>query len=112
MALSRAENMRALFLESFNAPFTLREIRRPKPSIGEVLVRIMASGVNPLDIKIRSGQAEHAQVQLAAVLGMDLAGVVEEVGANVTVFKRLIRVRGRPVEDRPGRVIGLTLYCV
>jgi len=87
VALSRPENMRALFLESFNAPFTLTEVARPQPSSREVLVRIMASGVNPLDIKIRSGQAEHAQVQLPAVLGIDLAGVVQDVGANVNVFK-------------------------
>ncbi len=79
--------MRALLLESYNAPFTLTEIPRPVPSMGHVLVRIMASGVNPLDTKIRSGSAGHAQVTLPAVLGMDLAGVVEEVAPDVTAFK-------------------------
>src|SRR5215813_1832209 len=79
--------MRALLLENYNAPFTLKDIPRPMPSAGQVLVRIMASGVNPLDTKIRAGAAAHARVTLPAVLGMDLAGVVEEVGTGVTAFK-------------------------
>jgi NADPH:quinone reductase-like Zn-dependent oxidoreductase len=45
-----------------------------------VLVRIHASGVNPLDTKIRAGKAEHAKQPLPAVLGLDMAGTVEEVG--------------------------------
>jgi NADPH:quinone reductase len=80
--------MRALFLESYDAPFTLAEVPRPEPDCGEVLVRIMASGVNPLDTKIRAGLAAHAQVKLPAVLGIDLAGVVEDVGIGVTAFKQ------------------------
>jgi NADPH:quinone reductase-like Zn-dependent oxidoreductase len=48
-----------------------------------VLVRIKASGVNPLDGKIRSGQAGHARQPLPAVLGMDLAGTVEALGEGV-----------------------------
>jgi NADPH:quinone reductase len=52
-----------------------------------VLVRIRASGVNPLDTKIRAGKAAHAKQRLPAVLGLDMAGVVEEVGAAVTAFR-------------------------
>jgi NADPH:quinone reductase-like Zn-dependent oxidoreductase len=48
------------------------------------LVRIKASGVNPLDAKIRSGQAAHARQPLPAVLGMDLAGTVEALGEGVS----------------------------
>ena len=59
----------------------------PAIGAGQVLVRIKASGVNPLDTKIRSGKAEHARVALPAILGMDLAGVVEAVGPWVTAFK-------------------------
>jgi NADPH2:quinone reductase len=79
--------MRALLLESYNAPFTLTDIPRPVPSRDHVLVRIKASGVNPLDTKIRAGNGAHAQVTLPAVLGIDLAGVVEEVAPDVTAFK-------------------------
>ena len=50
-------------------------------------MRIRASGVNPLDTKIRAGKAAHAKQRLPAVLGLDMAGVVEEVGAAVTAFR-------------------------
>jgi NADPH:quinone reductase-like Zn-dependent oxidoreductase len=86
-AMPSQKKMRALFLENYNAPFILREVPRPEPDPSQVLVRIAASGVNPLDTKIRAGLAEHAKVKLPAVLGIDLAGVVEEVGTGVTAFK-------------------------
>jgi NADPH2:quinone reductase len=82
------ETMQALLLENYGAPFRLVDIARPEPAAGQVLVRIRASGVNPLDTKIRAGQAAHARHPLPAILGMDLAGVVEEVGAGVTDFRR------------------------
>jgi NADPH:quinone reductase-like Zn-dependent oxidoreductase len=66
----------------------------PVAKAGEVLVRIHASGVNPLDTKIRAGQAAHAKQPLPAVLGLDMAGVVEEVGAGVTTFQRGDQVFG------------------
>ncbi|MGW3242455.1 zinc-dependent alcohol dehydrogenase family protein [Streptomyces sp. NPDC001070] len=78
--------MRAMVLEQFGTPLTLGEIRTPSPGPGQVLVRVAASGVNPLDTKIRAGKAAHARTRLPAVLGLDLAGVVEEVGADVTGF--------------------------
>ncbi|MFD8649479.1 alcohol dehydrogenase catalytic domain-containing protein, partial [Streptomyces mirabilis] len=75
--------MRAAILEQFGAPLILKDLPRPAPDPGEVLVKIAASGVNPLDIKIRAGKAAHARTVLPAVLGLDLAGVVEQVGADV-----------------------------
>jgi NADPH:quinone reductase-like Zn-dependent oxidoreductase len=59
-----------------------------------VLVRVEASGVNPLDVKIRQGRAAHAKQKLPAILGMDLAGVVEEVGPGTTGFQRGDEVYG------------------
>jgi NADPH2:quinone reductase len=53
----------------------------------QVRVRIHASAVNPLDTKIRAGKGGHAQQPLPAVLGVDMAGVVEEAGPAVTAFK-------------------------
>lgn len=47
----------------------------------------MASGVNPLDTKIRRGEAAHAKMRPPAVLGIDMAGVVEAVGAGVDSFR-------------------------
>jgi len=78
--------MRAAVLEEYNSPLRVKEISRPKAGAGQVLVRIKASGVNPLDTKIRTGNGGHAKQSLPAVLGMDLAGVVEEVGQGVTGF--------------------------
>ena len=69
--------MKALVLNGFNTPFELKEIEKPVAQKGEVLVKIMASGVNPLDLKIKSGQAAHAQPKMpGAILGIDMAGVV------------------------------------
>jgi NADPH:quinone reductase len=82
-----SSTMQALVLELHNAPFTLKEVTRPTAHAGQVLVRIKASGVNPLDTKIRTGNAPHARVTLPAILGMDLSGIVEAVGPEVTVFK-------------------------
>jgi len=80
-------SMRALVLEATNAPFISRQIPRPVAGPGQVLVEIAASGVNPLDTKIRSGSAAHAKHPLPAVLGMDLAGVVRGIGAGVERFR-------------------------
>jgi NADPH2:quinone reductase len=59
---------------------------RPEPAAGHVLIRIHASGLNPLDAKIRAGKAAQARHPLPAVLGLDMAGVVEQVGPGVTSF--------------------------
>jgi NADPH:quinone reductase-like Zn-dependent oxidoreductase len=76
--------MRALIVDVANGPLRLLSIPRPAPGPGQVLVRINASGVNPLDGKIRSGQAAHARQPLPAVLGMDLAGTIEALGEGVS----------------------------
>ena len=78
--------MRAYIVEHAAGPFTQVDLPRPEPAVGQALVRVRASGVNPLDTKIRAGKAAHAQQPLPAVLGLDMAGVVEEVGAGVTTF--------------------------
>ena len=79
--------MKALVLENYNTPFELKEIPTPVAGRGEVLVKIHASGVNPLDLKIMAGQAGHAQTKLPAILGIDLAGEVVATGEGVTRFK-------------------------
>lgn len=79
--------MTAAFVEMTGGPFVLHEIARPEPAQGEVLVRIAVSGTNPLDAKIRAGEAPHASHALPAVLGMDLAGIVAAVGPGVADFR-------------------------
>ncbi|MFC1431670.1 zinc-dependent alcohol dehydrogenase family protein [Streptacidiphilus sp. N1-3] len=78
--------MRALVLQEFGTPLEPAEIPTPEAGPGQVLVRIRASGVNPLDTKIRAGKAAHAERRLPAVLGLDLAGTVAAVGAGVERF--------------------------
>ena len=77
----------ALVLHHHNGPLDWMKISRPRPAAGEVLVRIAASGLNPLDTKIRAGAAAHAKHLLPLVLGIDMAGVVEQVGSGVKDFK-------------------------
>lgn len=80
--------MKALVLNEINTPFIVQEMPGPVAAKGEVLVKIMASGINPLDLKIKSGQAAHAGVKLpGAVLGIDMSGVVAAVGEGVNRFK-------------------------
>ncbi|MFF4622197.1 zinc-dependent alcohol dehydrogenase family protein [Nonomuraea jabiensis] len=78
--------MRAVVLREFGTPLVLSDIDKPGAGPGQVLVKVKASGVNPLDTKIQAGKAAHAESKLPAVLGLDLAGVVEEVGTGVTGF--------------------------
>jgi NADPH:quinone reductase len=82
-----AREMQVLILDREKAPFRRSTVQRPVPGKGQVLVRVKASGVNPLDIKISNGAAPHARHPFPAILGMDLAGIVDEVGPGVSSFK-------------------------
>src|SRR5262249_22203205 len=80
--------MKVAILESHGTPLRLTHVLRPQPARGEVLVRIAASGVNPLDIKIFDGAAAHARHAPPAILGIDMAGTVEAVGTGVTRYRQ------------------------
>ena len=84
--MTRQSTMRAAILETHNAPLRLSTVSTPEVGPREVLVRVRASGVNPLDTKIHAGAAAHARHPLPAILGIDLAGVVEQTGRDVTRF--------------------------
>lgn len=74
--------MRAVVLERFGGPehFRWADRPRPEPRAGEVRIRIRAISVNPVDCKMRQGRIP---VELPAVLGRDVAGVVDAVGEGV-----------------------------
>jgi NADPH2:quinone reductase len=59
--------MQAAILDGLKLPFRVKSVERPKPASGQVLVRITASGVIPLDLKIRAGEAAHARRPLPAI---------------------------------------------
>lgn len=74
----------------------LEQIPQMEPQAGEVLVRVHAAGVNPVDWKIRSGMMKAFRpVTFPYVPGADLAGVVEKVGPGVTTFQPGQAVFGR-----------------
>jgi NADPH:quinone reductase len=80
--------MRALVLDDYQTSrFRSAQIDTPVPRKGEVLIRIKAVGVNPIDYKIRKGVAPYAMPNLPAVLGTDLSGVVEALGDGVGDFR-------------------------
>ncbi len=83
---SNTSTMTAVLLTACGAPLQTASVDRPVAGAGQVLVRIRAAGLNPLDAKIRAGKAGHAQAQLPAVLGIDMAGVVEAIGDGVSGF--------------------------
>jgi len=86
--------MEAYIVEESGGNFRKTDLPRPPLRPNHVLVRMKASGVNPLDTKIREGKASHATQPLPAVLGVDMAGIVEEVGPGVTAFSRGDEVYG------------------
>ena len=79
--------MEAYVVEEPGGRFRKTDLPRPAFKPQQVVIRIKASGVNPLDTKIRAGEAAHAKQPLPAVLGVDMAGIVEEVGPEVTDFR-------------------------
>src|SRR5262249_760340 len=85
--------MRAIRVSEFGGPEVLRleEVPNPRPDAGQVLVRIKAAGVNPVDSYIRSGLYPR-KPSLPYTPGTDAGGIVEAVGANVKRFKAGDRV--------------------
>lgn len=80
--------MRAMVIRGFGGTevFEQREVPKPVPEPKQVLVRILATSVNPLDYQTRRGDYK-AFVRLPAIIGSDVSGVVEDVGGAVTDFK-------------------------
>jgi len=78
--------MRAQVLTAFGGPenFGLTEVETPRAGAGQVLIRIAATSVNPIDTKIRAGLP--VGPALPAILGADVAGVVEAIGPGVDGF--------------------------
>lgn len=97
--------MRAFVLTKYGGPEAaeLREVPQPRPGLQEVLVRVHAAGLNPVDFKIRQGMLKVIQrYPLPVVMGNDLAGVVEVRGESVTRFVEGDRVFARVATDSLG----------
>jgi NADPH:quinone reductase-like Zn-dependent oxidoreductase len=95
--------MRAVSQDKFGDPHVLHTVDVPKPTLlpSEVLVRVHAAGVNPVDAMVRSG-AFPMLGQPPFILGWDISGVVEEVVPGVTRFEVGDEVYGMPFFPRAG----------
>src|SRR5688572_15565878 len=85
-----AATMKAVVLHEYGAPELLKyeDAPRPEPKENELLVRVIACGVNPADPLVISGRAaKEFGTRLPLIPGYDVAGVVEKTGAKVTKFK-------------------------
>jgi NADPH:quinone reductase-like Zn-dependent oxidoreductase len=81
--------MKAILLHEYGDPDKLKyeDVPEPVPDEGEILVRLAATSINPIDYKIRSGAAAaRFPVEFPAILGRDIAGVVRALGPGVTGF--------------------------
>jgi NADPH:quinone reductase-like Zn-dependent oxidoreductase len=81
--------MKAVVLHKYGHPSELKyeDAPDPAPGEGEVLVRVAAASINPIDWKMRSGEArERFPVEFPCILGRDVSGTVRAVGAGVTEF--------------------------
>ena len=92
--------MKAVRIHAFGGPevLQLEDVARPVPAADEILVKVYASGVNPADWVVREGGNDvlRPYLQLPLTLGWDAAGVVEEVGSEVTGFQKGDAVYGQP----------------
>jgi NADPH2:quinone reductase len=96
--------MKAMVLKSFGGPesFELCDVPKPVPQAGQVLVRVHATSINPLDYQIRRGDYPDL-VPLPAITGHDVSGVVEAVGPGVMAFAAGDEVWYTPqIFDGPG----------
>src|SRR3569832_1519837 len=94
LTLARAETsaptMHALVIHSFGGPEVLKneEVPRPEPNDEQVLVRVVAAALNPVDTAVRQGYMRgRTGEKFSMIIGYDIAGVVEKACAKVTKLK-------------------------
>jgi len=88
--LERGKRMKAVVVEHLGESGSLEEIPGPRPAANEILVRVVAAGVNPIDWKLR----ERAGQRFPFVLGQDFAGIVSATGNRVTKYREGERIFG------------------
>src|SRR5258705_13244750 len=97
--------MKAAAVRKYRAPLELMDLPRPQPGPYDLLVRVRAASVNPIDFKIRDGGVKVLiKFSFPLILGNDIAGDVEAVGSSVTRFRPGDAVYARLDKDRIGGV--------
>jgi len=97
--------MKAIQIHEFGGPEVLKceEAPKPSPASDEVVIKVYASGVNPVDCKIRAGFAQKKfPVHFPLIPGWDVSGEIEEVGSDILNFKKGDEVYSRPDPTRNG----------
>ncbi|NEM92300.1 NADP-dependent oxidoreductase [Galbitalea soli] len=95
--------MKAIVVPQYKKPAVPTDRPEPRPGAGEVLVAVAASGMNPLDEKVRLGEFRQVLPYRAPfILGHDLAGTVVELGPGVTAFSLGDVVYSRPRDGAVG----------
>jgi NADPH:quinone reductase-like Zn-dependent oxidoreductase len=96
--------MKAVEIYHYGGPEELKYEEAAKPSINpdDVLVRVYATGVNPIDWKVRKGGRGNGDEKFPKILGWDFSGVIEQVGSQVSQWKAGDAVYGRPDPTRNG----------
>ena len=82
--------MKAVVLHEYGGPDKLKyeDVPDPVAKEGQVLVRVAATSINPIDYKMRSGEAkDRFPLELPAILGRDISGIVRDLGPGVSDFK-------------------------
>lgn len=81
--------MKATVIDAYGDNSVVRyvDVDRPQPGAGEVLIKVMAAGVNPVDWKIRDGAGQRLGLTLPIRLGGEIAGIVETIGEGVEHLK-------------------------
>ena len=96
--------MKAIVLHEYGGPENLKYESVPDPVAGpgEVLIRVAASSVNPIDYKLRSGEARsYYPLELPAIIGVDFFGIVREVGEKVRDYPHVLVLGGEPLHEIP-----------
>ena len=108
-AQASGSTMKAVVVQQPGGPeaLKLQEVPRPQPKADEILIKVMAAGVNPVDAFIRAGQ--YGGVKSSFTPGMDVAGVIEATGGNARKFKKGDPVYAYLSFDEQG---GYAEYCV
>jgi NADPH:quinone reductase-like Zn-dependent oxidoreductase len=97
--------MKAVRIHKYGGPEVLKNEKapRPQPKADEVLIRVHAAGVNPIDWKVREGEMKDFWPhKFPLILGWDVSGVVEEIGPRVSQFKKGDEVYSLPDPTRNG----------
>jgi NADPH:quinone reductase-like Zn-dependent oxidoreductase len=96
--MTEKETMKAVQIHAFGGPEVLQyeDVPQPQPKANEILVRVHAAGVNPVDWKIREG---FLSATLPMIMGIDFSGVVKSVGAGVTKYRSGDAVFGQVADE-------------